>query len=92
MLSKAAPLLLSLLFAWPAHAQDAAPSPAVPAPAAEAQEPVVPPDLQARIEASESKVSEIATKALESASGQQSLAAVTSFAAVNKENGKVGKQ
>lgn len=48
--------------------------------------------LQARIEASESKVSEIATKALESASGQQSLAAVTSFAAVNKENGKVGKQ
>ena len=55
MLSKAAPLLLSLLFAWPAHAQDAAPSPAVPAPAAVAQEPVVPPDLQARIEAAETR-------------------------------------
>ena len=55
MASKAVPLLLWLALVVPAHAQDAAPLPAVAAPAAEAQAPAVPPDLQARIEAAETR-------------------------------------
>lgn len=54
-MSKAVPLLLSLLLAWPAHAQDAAPPPAGEAPSPEAQAPAIPPELQARIEAAETR-------------------------------------
>lgn len=55
MVSKAAPLLLSLLLASAAHAQDAAPPPAGDVPPAKAAAPAIPPELQARIEAAEAR-------------------------------------